>query len=315
MVFAAIVQDDQLRGLQSCNYMAALAFTVWDIIVSFEDEVEQIWLSAWTRLKYLYIFLRYFSLIAQVIATILTLGLAAPLYPGRSVCLLLLSFQAISSQALMMGVQVLLVLRVIALYNRVRWLRTFLSALFLGEVVLMTVFFGISLSSMDYGVHCVITGFPITATGFLIPPILYESLLFVLTMVKFYQALRDGWGRQPVISRFMSHGIWAFGAPFVILTVNTLCMALLKGAIASVAYSWIIAIPPFAGARLILSMSHLFSRQPSMRRTTSHDQVLLDTTIMQMTYPSHTATVAGYGSSSSSWQYSQDRNAILVVDR
>lgn len=84
-------------------------------------------------------------------------------------------------------------------------------------------------------------------------------------MVKFYQALRDGWGRQPVISRFMSHGIWAFGAPFgkwpyllalsfrflallarrctngtqfiVILTVNTLCMALLKGAIASVAYS------------------------------------------------------------------------------
>ncbi|KDQ30428.1 hypothetical protein PLEOSDRAFT_155108 [Pleurotus ostreatus PC15] len=317
MVFAAIVQDDQLRGLQSCNYsaMAALAFTVWDIVVSFEDEVEQIWLSAWTRLKFLYIFLRYFSLIAQVIATILTLGLAAPLYPGRSVCLLLLSFQAISSQALMMGVQVLLVLRVIALYNRVRWLRTFLSVLFLAEVVLMTVFFGISLSSMDYGVHCVITGFPITATGFLIPPILYESLLFVLTMVKFYQALRDGWGRQPVISRFMSHGIWAFGAPFVILTVNTLCMALLKGAIASVAYSWIIAIPPFAGARLILSMSHLFSRQPSMRRTTSHDQVLLDTTIMQMTYPSHTVTDAGYGSSSFSWQHGQDPNAILVVDR
>lgn len=165
--------------------------------------------SAWTRLKFLYIFLRYFSLIAQVyvndpcfhanlallnscsvlvnydrIATILTLGLAAPLYPGRSVCLLLLSFQAISSQALMMGVQVLLVLRgtcfstspkiyphllfaVIALYNRVHWLRTFLSVLFLAEVVLMTVFFGISLSSMDYGVHCVITGFPITATGFL----------------------------------------------------------------------------------------------------------------------------------------------------
>ncbi|KAF4605571.1 hypothetical protein EYR40_004357 [Pleurotus pulmonarius] len=317
MVLAAIAQDEQLWGLQACNYsaMAALAFTVWDIVVCFEDEVEQIWQSAWTRLKFLYIFLRYFSLVAQVIATILTLGLAAPLYPGRSVCLLLLSFQAISSQALMMGVQVLLVLRVIALFNRVRWLRSFLSALFLVEVVLMTVFFGISLRSMDYGIHCVITGFPITATGFLIPPILYESLLFVLTMIKFYQALREGWGRQPVISRFMSHGIWAFGAPFVILTVNTLCMALLKGAIASVAYSWIIAVPPFAGARLILSMSHLFSQQPSVGQTTSHDQVLLDTTIMQMTHPSHTATDVGYGSYSSSWQHAQDPNAILVVDR
>ncbi|KAJ8481096.1 hypothetical protein ONZ45_g15425 [Pleurotus djamor] len=107
-------------------------------------------------------------------------------------------------------------------------------------------------------------------------------------MVKFYKALRDGWGRQPVISRFMSDGIWVFALPFVILTLNTLCMALLKGAMASVAYSWVIAIPPFAGARLILSMSHLLNTQATTTniQTSNHsDQVLLDSAFLQITQP------------------------------
>jgi hypothetical protein len=42
----------------------------------------------------------------------------------------------------------------------------------------------------------------------------FESLLFLLTMVKFYAALREGWGREPIISCFMRDGIWAFALPF-----------------------------------------------------------------------------------------------------
>lgn len=43
---------------------------------------------------------------------------------------------------------------------------------------------------------------------------LFEFILFALTMVKFYGAVRDGWGRQPLIFRFLQDGIWAFGLPF-----------------------------------------------------------------------------------------------------
>jgi hypothetical protein len=56
----------------------------------------------------------------------------------------------------------------------------------------------------------ILTGLP-SDSG---PPIVFESVLFVMTMVKFYTALREGWGQEPVISRFMKDGIWAFALPF-----------------------------------------------------------------------------------------------------
>lgn len=46
------------------------------------------------------------------------------------------------------------------------------------------------------------------------PPVLLDMLLFVLTMIKFYRAIRDGWGRETIYSRFMQDGIWAFALPF-----------------------------------------------------------------------------------------------------
>jgi hypothetical protein len=43
---------------------------------------------------------------------------------------------------------------------------------------------------------------------------LFEFILFVLTMIKFYQAVRDGWGRENIMTRFLEDGIWAFALPF-----------------------------------------------------------------------------------------------------
>ena len=45
-------------------------------------------------------------------------------------------------------------------------------------------------------------------------PIMFEFLLFVLTMVKFHHSLKAGWGHHPIISQFMADGIWAFFLPF-----------------------------------------------------------------------------------------------------
>jgi hypothetical protein len=78
-------------------------------------------------------------------------------------------------------------------------------------------------------------------------------------MIKFYQALRDGWGREPIMSRFLQDGIWVFALPFVSSTVNLFCLLLWSGPMSSVAYEWVIAVAGFAGYRLILNMSHLLS--------------------------------------------------------
>jgi hypothetical protein len=33
-------------------------------------------------------------------------------------------------------------------------------------------------------------------------------------MVKFYHAVREGWGREHALTRFLKDGIWAFALPF-----------------------------------------------------------------------------------------------------
>jgi hypothetical protein len=50
--------------------------------------------------------------------------------------------------------------------------------------------------------------------SFSIAPIFFEFILFVLTMIKFYHAVREGWGREQVLTRFLEDGIWAFALPF-----------------------------------------------------------------------------------------------------
>ena len=98
----------------------------------------------------------------------------------------------------------------------------------------MTVIFASNFASIEYSTHCTVVYVPVAIVGFLCvlfyascefwkksfvifysgPPIIFESVLFVLTMVKFYIALRDGWGQEPMISRFLKDGIWAFALPF-----------------------------------------------------------------------------------------------------
>ena len=38
----------------------------------------------------------------------------------------------------------------------------------------------------------------------------FESVLFILTLIKFVVALRSGWGRTPVVFLLVRDGTWAF---------------------------------------------------------------------------------------------------------
>lgn len=165
-------------------------------------------------------------------------------------CRALVGLQAAACQVLMFGVQIVLILRgaccayyatygpihifstlVEALYYEKLCLRLLLRALFFGEVITVTVLLGTVIPEITYGVQCVVTWFPPRSIGYLYvscsfplfsltklrnsaPPICLEALLFILTMIKFYRAVRGGWGREPIMTRFLADGIWAFALPF-----------------------------------------------------------------------------------------------------
>jgi hypothetical protein len=99
---------------------------------------------------------------------------------------MLAAFQGAAAQVLMMAVQIILMLRgtlslyegdniadvelpvlVQALYYEQKYMKYLLRGFFLVVQITMTILFGFAMPGMKYGVHCVVTGFPSLAAGFL----------------------------------------------------------------------------------------------------------------------------------------------------
>ena len=106
----------------------------------------------------------------------------------------------------------------------------------------------------------------------------FETVLFVLTLFKFIVALRNGWGRTPVLFLLVRDGTWAFilifgsrrlsipSGLFTLLSSSrtvTLCvnagfyLGAGNSAISSIAFPWLLSIEAFAGARLVLNLHAL----------------------------------------------------------
>ncbi|TFK57572.1 hypothetical protein OE88DRAFT_149368 [Heliocybe sulcata] len=262
----ALSEEEMISGLQACNYsaMGAICFTFWDIVITLEDEIREVWQGSWTPLKFVCLFLRYYSFFSQLLAAAVTMKVSTGLNLSQHGCQIWLLFQAASSTALLVLCQYILMIRVSALYSSNRALLIFLRLFYFAEALTLILLISLSQPQIQYGTHCVAIEFPISAIGFGVVPLIFDTTLFALTMAKFYKTIKEGWGRESVVARFMQDGIWAYALPFLIITINTSCMAFLNSALSSVAYSWLIAIPAFAGYRLILNMSHLL-RAPRLR--------------------------------------------------
>jgi hypothetical protein len=104
----------------------------------------------------------------------------------------------------------------------------------------------------------------------------FETVLFVLTLIKFLVALRHGWGRTPVIHLLMRDGTWAFilifGSPassfliqplLICVQLVTLCvnagfyLGAANSTISAIAFPWLISVESFAGARIVLNLHSL----------------------------------------------------------
>ncbi|KAF8184402.1 hypothetical protein BJ912DRAFT_526439 [Pholiota molesta] len=114
--------------------VSALVFLVWDIIITFGDEVQYIWpQSRCSPTKWVFLFTRYFGAIAQ--ARLVSLNLA--LIPGMltpAECRMLYISQVVFGGTLMACIQALLMLRVYALYTQDRRIAIAMATLLVAEL-------------------------------------------------------------------------------------------------------------------------------------------------------------------------------------
>lgn len=87
--------------------------------------------------------------------------------------------------------------------------------------------------------------------------LLFETILFALTMFRFCEAVRQGWGRGPVLQQFVSDGTWAYALVFATMLVNMMLYKYVRSTLTGICYTCVSPppvlrspIPPGADARL-----------------------------------------------------------------
>lgn len=252
---------DQASQKMDMSSIAALSFLVWDILITLDLEVDAIWSRTNTSYsKWLYFFVRYFAVAMQISLLFVGTELSIGFHYTESDCVKWYIFQEVGTQLLVAVVESILIVRVHALYDRNRSVTVPLVVLFLLENLAMMVTLIFVVPGVQFDATCTVVRSPPTLIIFAAAFVSFESVLFILTLIKFLVALRSGWGRTPVVFLLVRDGTWAFILIFVTLCINAgFYVGEGDTAIAAIAFPWLLSIESFAGAHIVLNLHAISS--------------------------------------------------------
>ncbi|KAG6374057.1 hypothetical protein JVT61DRAFT_4697 [Boletus reticuloceps] len=203
--------------------IASLTFLVWYAIVTLDDEVQYIWTMRNTNIfKWVYFFLRYVVILAHVTHNVFIKQLADGSNPPIH-CTIWFIYSLGFSQVLATLLELILATRVFALYNRSRRIAFLVLILILTET-------GGSVRILwqqqytDFHGMCLLIKGSLgskyqTIFGFII-----HCTLIGLTLIKYFFALRAGWGRAPLVSLVVRDNSTVYATIlFLVISVVIMC--------------------------------------------------------------------------------------------
>ncbi|KAH9974224.1 hypothetical protein BJV74DRAFT_753527, partial [Russula compacta] len=236
--------------------VAALSFLAWDILITLDQEVDTVW-SKPNRFysKWLFLFVRYFAVAMQISLLFVGTRISLNFHYTERDCIKWYIFQEVGTQLLVAAVEFILIIRVHALYDRKIAVTATILSLFLVENVIMIVTLAKVIPRVRFDSNCTVIHSPSGLIFFAAAFVALETVLFVLTLIKFLIALRDGWGRTPVLHLLVRDGTWAFILIFVTLCVNVgFYIGDGNSSISAIAFPWLLSVESFAGARIVLNL-------------------------------------------------------------
>ncbi|KAF8161221.1 hypothetical protein B0H34DRAFT_371312 [Crassisporium funariophilum] len=249
-----------MNTLQGASY-AGLAFLCWEILITFQDEIDLMWAQPrkLTIVKLLYFFVRYFALGIQINNSVVS-GILITRYPVHErICRLWLTYQVLTVYSLLGAVDLILMIRVYAFYNRKRWI---------GVLMIVLLFFRVGLSCASAAMTVPTQGFNDACLNDIVPSVvmycfivgefMMQSIILGLTFFKQFIAFRAGWARTPLVALLCRDGATTF----------TIIMSVLIGTMVYARFGYLhesahIVFPSFVsvmscvGCRLIISMQKL----------------------------------------------------------
>ncbi|THH28100.1 hypothetical protein EUX98_g6080 [Antrodiella citrinella] len=191
--------------------------------------------------------------------------------------------EGISAVVLEISTEVILVLRIRAMYEGNRRLVQILFGLLAVEAVVMIIGVGTSIPTILHGPKFapVIPG---QMVAYSIASILYETLLFYLVIRKFVKTRLEGQilGRtkNSLLTVLVRDSMWAFAAIFVVMIVNTFLFTLTPSTLGCVGFPWILSMLGAVGPRLILNIRSEHARATGKDTSLHTSDMHMHTTAM-----------------------------------
>ncbi|KAH7915232.1 hypothetical protein BJ138DRAFT_1122892 [Hygrophoropsis aurantiaca] len=234
--------------------ISAISFLFWEYCITFNDEVEYIWSKPWKApIKWLFLLTRYVGLGAVIGNRFTGIGGNNPTIS----CTGFLIFQVTMSEFLVSFVELILMIRVHALYNRDNRMAILLAFVFVAGVVVAAIGLSSTVPNSHFNEICAVVRIETSLAYFSFSTVMVEGILLVLTVVKCFRTFRETRHSIPIITLMLRDGTMCFLAIMTTLIPTSLFLVVKHGAFVSFMTPWFLAVLSCAGCRLIINMQHL----------------------------------------------------------
>ncbi|KAH7909947.1 hypothetical protein BJ138DRAFT_1180662 [Hygrophoropsis aurantiaca] len=236
------------------NSVSATSFLFWESFITFGDEIEYIWSKPYrSPVKWLFLLTRYVGL-ASVICNVY--GTVGGIHTAIS-CRGFLVIQVTMAQALVTLVELILIMRVHALYSQNCRMAAFLAFLVISGTLVAIVCLSFTVASSDFDSRCDVTHIGNSLASFGFAFVITEGILLFLTLFKCISTFKDTGRPVPVIMLMLRDGTAGFLAIISILIPSSVLLVANRGEYVSRMNPWFLAISSCAGCRLIINMQRL----------------------------------------------------------
>jgi len=238
------------------------------------QEMEYIWRSSWSFMKLVYVVTRYYSLFFLLVKSFVSTNMSLSV----NFCTHYLLFEIWGSNALVMVVDILIIARIYAIYNRNIWTGFSLMALWLAEFIgtFMLVGFGLK------GTGAMVNPLPGLLPGCqLANPANYhlliiawgvvsgfEAVYVAITMIKLLRIIRSsGFSVTPLLNVFFRDGAAYFLIILAVYLLNTFLEKFGAVELQGTGDSWLIATVSITACRLVLNIRNTAAPSQVLSRT------------------------------------------------
>ncbi|TFK70785.1 hypothetical protein BDN72DRAFT_502403 [Pluteus cervinus] len=228
------------------------------------------WKRPITSVKCIFFFTRYFAYGFQLCNQYLVTVPFTHSGTKHTACLRWFAFQTAGIQTQLWMLEIIILLRVCALYHQSHAVRVTLSLIFVLQIAVVVYAAIETFKDLSFNQYCMPTHTPKATIWFSLRTFVMHAIFAGLTFAKRGAAIRDGWSTAPLFVLVTRDGIWVSAA--IVCLVVIAIAALFSRAVVQLIFSWQFTILTICACRLVLNMQKLAlntGSESSLRSTPS----------------------------------------------